>query len=117
MKILYILLTICLLAGTSAQRKEFIKPTEPPLIFHSKLIDSLSNSSKKDDKEADQKTDLLIKEKKKIERENILLKKEIVRLNILVSNKPDTVFLKQESFFKRLFKKKKKKTIELKNDY
>ena len=120
MKVIYFFLMIFLLGGTNAQRKEqaLVKPTDTPkAIFASRIIDSLSIISKKDDKLQDLKTDLLIKEKKKIEKENGVLKKEILRLRVLVRNKPDTVFFKKASFFKRLFQRRKaKREVNLKND-
>ena len=119
MKTIYILLVIILFAGTSAQRKESAPIITQPVPI-SNFIDSLNISSKKIDKDADIKTDLLVTQKRKLERENIILKKEVIRLRILLSYKPDTIYLQpevKESLFRRLFKKKKKKTIEVSNDY
>lgn len=119
MKKIYIFLVIILLTGTSAQRKD-IPAAELPIAAVVKKTDSLKEEYFKAAKIYDNETDLLISQKKRLERENAILKKEIIRLNLLLIDKPDTVFLKpevKESLFRRLFKKKKKKTIEISNDY
>ena len=119
-KTFYIILVIILFAGTSAQKKEnttiFTQPV-PVKLF----IDSIEIKSKQVDKEADIKTDLLINQKRKLQAENVNLKKEILKLNLLLIQKPDTVYLalespKKDNFFRRLFKKRKE-VKETLNDY
>ena len=117
MKQVYIFLVIILLTGTSAQKKD-LPAVELPIAAVVKKTDSLKEEYFKAAKSLDNQTDLLINQKKKLERENVILRQEVIRLKLLLSDKPDTVFLKQESFFRRLFKKKKKKKIiEVSNDY
>lgn len=119
MKIIYLFLTILILGGTTLQQKEAVQPIKIPLVVVAKVTDSMKNEYLKAAKSLDSQTDLLIFQKKKLERENLILKREVIRLKLLISNKPNTTFLKKESFFKRLFKKrkKKKKIIETPNDY
>ena len=110
MKVIYFLLTILLLVGTASPQKQRTDPDFVEIVkTENKVTDSLTKDFVKAANEVDRKTDLLIYEKKKADKENAYLKKENARLRLLISNKPDTVFFKNASFFKRLFQKRKSK--------
>lgn len=121
MKLIYLFLTILILGGTPLQHKEILIPIKVPLVVVTKVTDSLKTEYLKAAKTLDNQTDLLISQKRKLEKENAVLKKEIIRLNLLVNNISipiaTPIVIKKESFLKRWFKRKKKnkKLIQVNN--
>ena len=111
MKAIYFLLTIFLLGGTAAPQKQKPVPEYVKDIIKSEstVTDSIKKEFLMAANDRDRKTDLLIREKKKVDKENVLLKKENARLRQLVEAKPDTVFFTKASFLDRLFHRKKTK--------
>ena len=119
MKALYLLLIVFLLVGTAEPQKQrlpnFVIPQpQEEVTPEKKGTDSAKKDYFKAVNESNKQNDLLILEKKKADKENVYLKKENARLRLLISNKPDTVFFKQASFFRRWFpKRKSKKTTDI----
>lgn len=116
MKALYLLLIVFLLVGTAEPQKQrlpdFVIPQpKEELTPEKKGTDSAKKDYFKAVSESNKQNDLLIYEKKKVDKENVYLKRENARLRLLISNKPDTVFFKKRSFFRRLFPKRKSKNL------
>ena len=111
MKAVIILLTIFLLIGTAEPQKQRQPPeyvmTAEDVPAEIKVSDSIKKEFLKAANELDRKTDLLIYEKKKVDKENVYLKRENARLRQEL-NRIDTVYINKPNFFKRLFHKKKK---------
>lgn len=118
MKPLILLFTIFLVGGTQVaqitpeQTPPEYKPTILLPVIQRQITDSLERDFLDVAAESDRKTLLLIAEKKKVDRENVLLRKENARLRKAL-NRIDTVYITKKPFFKRLFNKKKKNIRKL----